>query len=118
MDLGSTITVEFAVWAQPLPAEEGGPGGAGFTPVQVWYMLRANLWLSIAAFALIAAGAFAVIKWIIPKSYEATAALIVNTDVTDPLAGRNQPTYLANISGRQLPGIASPNLCNTRATTK
>ena len=31
---------------------------------------------------------------------------------------RNQPTYLANVSGRQLPGIASPNLRNTSATTK
>jgi hypothetical protein len=31
---------------------------------------------------------------------------------------RNQPTYLANISGRQLPGIAPLNLGNTSATTK
>ena len=31
---------------------------------------------------------------------------------------RNQQTYLTNISGRQLPGIAPPNLSNTSATTK
>ncbi len=30
---------------------------------------------------------------------------------------RHQPTNLANVSGRQLPGIASPNLCKTSATT-
>jgi len=31
---------------------------------------------------------------------------------------RNQPTYLANISGRQLAGIAPSNLSKTSATTK
>jgi hypothetical protein len=31
---------------------------------------------------------------------------------------RNHPTYFANISGRQLPGIAPPNLGNTSAATK
>jgi hypothetical protein len=30
---------------------------------------------------------------------------------------RNQPTYLANISGRQIPGIAPPKLSNASATT-
>jgi hypothetical protein len=31
---------------------------------------------------------------------------------------RNQPTYLANISGRQIPCVASPNLRNAGAATK
>ena len=38
--------------------------------------------------------------------------------VAEVRSPRNQPTYLANISGRQLRGIAPPNLSNTSATTK
>jgi succinoglycan biosynthesis transport protein ExoP len=75
----------------PLEAEESG---GGFTFMQVWHMVRAHLWVSVVSFVLMLAVAFAVIKWLMPKSYEATAALIVNTDITDPLAGRNQGTYL------------------------
>ena len=72
----------------PLAEEEGS--GAGFTLLQVWYMLRAHLWLSIGIFALLLALAYVGIKKL-PKSYDATAALIVNVDNTDPLAGRNYP---------------------------
>jgi uncharacterized protein involved in exopolysaccharide biosynthesis len=56
-------------------------------------MLRAHMWLSIASFAVLATLSFVAIK-LMPKSYEATTALIVNSDTADPLAGRNQPTYL------------------------
>ncbi len=71
------------------PPEEEEAGG-GFTLVQVWYMLLANVWLSIGIFLVMLGLAFMGIKWL-PKSYEATAALIVNSDNTDPLAGRNLP---------------------------
>jgi uncharacterized protein involved in exopolysaccharide biosynthesis len=52
-------------------------------------MVRAHLWLSIAIFVVLVGLAFVGIKKL-PKSYEATAALIVNSDNTDPLAGRIQ----------------------------
>src|SRR5690606_18323734 len=66
--------------------EEAGAGG--FTIVQILHMLRAYLWISAAAFVVLAALSFVVIKSL-PKSFNATAALIVQTDNTDPLAGRN-----------------------------
>jgi succinoglycan biosynthesis transport protein ExoP len=73
----------------PFSPEEEESGG-GFTIQQVWLMLRAHLWLSIGALVLLLALAYVVIKNL-PKSYNATAALIVNVDNTDPLAGRNYP---------------------------
>ncbi len=73
----------------PFAPEEEESGG-GFTLLQLWLMLRAHLWLSISAFTLLLALAFVAIK-AMPKSYDATAALIVNPDNTDPLAGRNYP---------------------------
>jgi polysaccharide biosynthesis transport protein len=85
---------EQSPYAISFPPDEAEPTGGGFTLVQLWRMLRAHLLLSVAAFLLMLVIAFAVIKWLMPKSYEATAALIVNTDITDPLAGRNQGTYL------------------------
>jgi len=73
----------------PFSPEEEESGG-GFTIQQVWLMLRAHLWLSIGGLVLLLALAYVAIKNL-PKSYNATAALIVNVDNTDPLAGRNYP---------------------------
>ncbi len=84
----------------PAPATETPPygasfpfadeeeAGAGFTLLQVWSMLRAHLWLSIGIFVVLVGTAFVLIKRL-PKSYDATATLIVNSDNNDPLAGRN-----------------------------
>jgi polysaccharide biosynthesis transport protein len=71
-------------------APEEEVSGGGFTLLQLWLMLRAHMWLSIGAFVLLLAIAFVGIKKL-PKSYDAQAALIVNADNTDPLAGRNYP---------------------------
>ena len=68
--------------------EEESSGGTGFTLVQLWNMVLAHLWLSIGIFAILISAAFLVISKL-PRSYDATAALIVNIDNTDPLAGRN-----------------------------
>jgi uncharacterized protein involved in exopolysaccharide biosynthesis len=70
------------------PEEE--ESGGGFTLLQVWHMLLAHAWLSIGIFTLMLALSYVVIKKL-PKSFDATAALIVNVDNTDPLAGRNYP---------------------------
>jgi succinoglycan biosynthesis transport protein ExoP len=72
------------------PQSEEEEGGAGFTLLQIWYMLRAHMWLSLGTFVLLVSLAYVTIKHL-PKSYDATAALIVNADNTDPLAGRNYP---------------------------
>jgi len=74
------------------PADEQETGG-GFSIMQLVQILRAYMWLSIAIFIVLAGLAFVAIK-LLPKSYEATAALIVNSDNIDPLAGRNQPMGL------------------------
>jgi uncharacterized protein involved in exopolysaccharide biosynthesis len=74
----------------PFPLADEKEGGAGFTLLQLWSMVRAHLWLSIGLFAVLVALAYVGIKNL-PKSYVATADLIVNSDNTDPLAGRNYP---------------------------
>jgi len=72
------------------PPSEERLGGAGFTVPQIWNMVRAHLLLSIGIFVVLVGLSFVVIKSL-PKSYFAVATLIVNSDNTDPLAGRNYP---------------------------
>lgn len=91
-NLPITVT-EHSQYSLPAPLGDVAEGGGGFTLLQLWHILRAYLWLSLGIFVAMAGLAFAVIK-LLPKSYEATAALIVNSDNTDPLAGRNQPLGL------------------------
>jgi uncharacterized protein involved in exopolysaccharide biosynthesis len=74
----------------PFAPPEDDESGGGFTLMQLWSMVRAHLWLSVGTFVLLTVVAFVVIKRL-PRSYDATAALIVNADNTDPLAGRNYP---------------------------
>lgn len=85
--------VDTPQYGMPAPYLEEEERGGGFTILQLWYMVRAHLWLSIATFAVLTGLAFVTIK-MLPKSYVATAALIVNQDNTDPLAGRNLPVGL------------------------
>jgi polysaccharide biosynthesis transport protein len=116
-------STEAPAYELPFAAEEEQSGG-GFTMQQLWLMLRAHLWLSVGAFVLMLALGFVVIKKM-PKSYDATAALIVNLDNTDPLAGRNYPVSqnasffatqleLINNSVMLLPVIDRLNLQNDR----
>jgi uncharacterized protein involved in exopolysaccharide biosynthesis len=77
------------------PAAEEKTGG-GFTIPQLWSMVRAHLWLSVGLFAALVALSYVGIKNL-PKSYQATATLMVNTDNTDPLAGRNYSTGQGNM---------------------
>ena len=87
------LAAEPLQYASAIPPLEGEEGGGGFSLVQAWNMLRAHLWLSLGIFVALAGLAYVGIK-LMPKLYTATAALIVNTDTTDPLAGRNQPLFL------------------------
>lgn len=83
------LAADQSQYAGPYALTEEQEVGSGFTLLQMWTILRAYLWLSLAVFFVLIGAAFAVIK-LMPKSYEATAALIVNSDNIDPLAGRNQ----------------------------
>jgi succinoglycan biosynthesis transport protein ExoP len=76
-------------------ASEEAESGGGFTILQLWLMVRAHLWLSMGLFVLLLALAFVAIKKL-PKSYTATATLIVDMDKTDPLAGRNYSAAQSN----------------------
>jgi uncharacterized protein involved in exopolysaccharide biosynthesis len=73
---------------------EGGEARGGFTIAQVLQMLLAHVWISAAIFTVMVGIAFLVIKQL-PKSYVATATLIVNSEDRDPLAGRALPVGLA-----------------------
>jgi len=74
----------------PAPAEEESSGG-GISVTQIWCMVRAHLWLSIAIFVPLAVLGFIVIK-ALPKTFQSQATLIVNADNIDPLAGRTGPS--------------------------
>lgn len=83
-----------AAMDEPPPYEMSFPvvdeeeSGGGFTLLQLWLMVRAYLWLSIPIFVVAVIVAFVAIRSM-PKSYNAVTTLIVNSDNTDPLAGRN-----------------------------
>jgi len=90
--IGSNSNMPVASADQPLPAAfafaEEEEKSSGFTLMQIWCMVRAHLWVSIAICLLAIIPIFLVIKSL-PKRYESTATLIVNVDNTDPLAGRS-----------------------------
>lgn len=88
-----TSPSEHSQYSVPFPNAGDEEAGGGFSLMQLWQILRAYMWLSVGIFVAIVGLAFVAIKFM-PKSYEATAALIVNSDNTDPLAGRNQPMGL------------------------
>lgn len=94
----STPSQEQPPLEMPFATEEAESAG-GFTIMQLWLMLRAHMWLSIGIFVLMLALAFVAIKKL-PKSYDATAMLIVDVDNTDPLAGRQ---YTAGQTGTFFP---------------
>ncbi len=87
---------EHMQYSTPFPSadEEQGAGG-GFTLMQLLQILHAYLWLIVGIFVVMTGMAFTLIK-LMPKSFEATTALIANSNNTDPLAGRNQPLGLNN----------------------
>lgn len=91
----------------PVVLEESA-GQGGVSSAQVVAMLRAR-WkpIVILVLALTIVGA-AVIKFL-PKTYTATATLIVDSDVKDPLAGRDFPVeMIANYVSTQIELMTSP----------
>jgi len=79
------------IQAVPLPDEILQPGP---TPRQLWAMLRANaLW--IAAFAAGLTVVTALVTMALPKTYEATAGVLISYEAKDPMTGRDVASFLA-----------------------
>jgi succinoglycan biosynthesis transport protein ExoP len=84
------------------------PAHQGMSPAQIVAMLRAR-WKSIIliAISIIVLGALGIKS--LPKTYTATSTLIVNSDVKDPLAGRDFPVeMIANYVSTQIELLTSP----------
>ena len=91
-----------------LAAAPEEPAQQGMSRAQIVAMLRAR-WkqIVIIAVSIIVLGALA-IKFL-PKTYTATATLIINSDVKDPLAGRDFPVEMvANYVSTQIELLTSP----------
>lgn len=98
-----------------LPAPESAPvnvpdlpAHSGISPTQIIAMMRAR-WIPgvIIAVAVTVVGAVA-IKYL-PKTYTAMTSLIVDSDVKDPLAGRDFPVeMIANYVSTQIELMTSP----------
>jgi uncharacterized protein involved in exopolysaccharide biosynthesis len=84
------------------------PAQQGMSLTQVITMVRARWkWILIISLTLIVFGA--VLIKLLPKTYTATATLIVDSDVKDPLAGRDfRVEAVANYVSTQMELIASP----------
>ena len=79
------------ITAVPLPDDVLHPGP---TPRQLWAMLRANaLW--IAGFALALTVLTALVTMALPKTYRATAGVLISYEAKDPLTGRDVASFLA-----------------------
>ena len=76
--------------------------------VQVFTIVRAY-WKQITVIAFAVAFLGAVVIKLLPKTFTATATLIVSSDVTDPLAGRDFPVeMIANYVSTQVELMTSP----------
>ncbi len=91
-----------------LPVSPDEPAQQGMSRAQIVAMLRAR-WkqIVIIAVSIIVLGAVAIKS--LPKTYTATATLIINSDVKDPLAGRDFPVEMvANYVSTQIELLTSP----------
>lgn len=67
----------------------------GISPTQLFAMLWARRQLIVACTVLVAAAAVLVSKFVLPKTWEATATLQFDFEVYDPTTGKDFPAYLA-----------------------
>lgn len=80
----------------------------GLSLTQIMAMLRAR-WKPIVLIAVTLCVLGAVVIKFLPKTYTATATLIVDSDVKDPLAGRDFPVeMIANYVSTQIELMTSP----------
>ncbi len=103
---GTAITValpEPNLAAIPDQVSHQGMSIAQFAAVLLAY------WMQIAVITVLTASLAAVVIKLLPKTYTATTTLIVNSDVKDPLAGRDFPVeMIANYVSTQIELLTSP----------
>lgn len=103
---GTAITVaapEPNLATIPEPVSHQGMSVAQFSAILLAY------WKQIAVITLVVTMVGAVAIKLLPTTYTATATLIVNSDVTDPLAGRDFPVEMvANYVSTQIELMTSP----------
>lgn len=82
--------------------------GPGMSLAQLWAIVRAyRKQALIIAVATLAAATLAI--WLLPKTYTATATLVLNYEINDPLGGREFPiNLLANYAATQIEIMQSP----------
>jgi succinoglycan biosynthesis transport protein ExoP len=84
------------------------PAPQGMSMAQAVAILRAY-WKQIAVITLLVAGLGGLAIKLLPKTYTATATLIVNSEVRDPLAGRDFPVaMITSYVSTQIELINSP----------
>jgi polysaccharide biosynthesis transport protein len=84
------------------------PTEQAMSPAQILAMLRAR-WKPMVIIAVSVTVLGAVMIKLLPKTYTATATLIVDSDVKDPLAGRDFPVaMIADYVSTQIELITSP----------
>ncbi|HTB67228.1 MAG TPA: Wzz/FepE/Etk N-terminal domain-containing protein [Steroidobacteraceae bacterium] len=103
---GTAITValpEPNLAAIPEQVSHQGMSIAQFSAILLAY------WIQIAVIAVVAASVAAIFIKLLPKTYTATATLIVSSDVKDPLAGRDFPAeMISNYVSTQIELLTSP----------
>ncbi len=91
-----------AVPATPVEAEfppaAGGESAApGLSVEQIYSMIRAHRKLSVVIFLAVVIPMALVVKFLMPKTYSATATLMVNSEISNPLASKDiNDALLAN----------------------
>jgi succinoglycan biosynthesis transport protein ExoP len=103
---GTAVAMPFPEPDPGIAPEESTP--AGMSPAQIVAMLRAR-WKPIVIIAVTVALLGAVAIKFLPKTYTATATLIVDSEIKDPLAGRDFPVeMIANYVSTQIELMTSP----------
>lgn len=85
----------------------------GMSIAQIWALVKANWKISLAIFGALLLLSAIVIR-LLPKTYTATAAVILNYEVYDPVAGREYPLgLLASHVATQVEIIQGPQVLGT-----
>jgi polysaccharide biosynthesis transport protein len=88
------------------PGEETESGG-GITIPQIWHMVLAHVWVSLGISVVALGVAFYLIRQM-PKTYDATAQLIIDTNTSDPLANRGSIGQMGPLLQTQMELIYNP----------
>jgi uncharacterized protein involved in exopolysaccharide biosynthesis len=91
----------------PFQFDEEQESGGGISLAQIWHMVWAHVWLSLGVSVVVMGLVFFWIKQL-PKTYDATASLIIDTNSFDPLAGRGSIGQMGPLLQTQMELIYNP----------